>query len=120
MGDLNVSINNIGMRNSTKTFEANSAPLETKTLGMINFSSNNDYSVPLTFGEDGPTVYLRPDQMDAVKFTLTSATKNETMNELFGGGGPAVTVSVGGKSYSMSAKEMQTQLTGRGALMAGS
>lgn len=90
MGDLNVSVNNVGMNSSTKTFEANSALLENKALGMINFSSDNDYSVPLQFGEEGLTVCFRPDQIDAIKLSLSSASKNEVMGELFGGGGPSL------------------------------
>ncbi|PIQ28831.1 hypothetical protein COW36_09740 [bacterium (Candidatus Blackallbacteria) CG17_big_fil_post_rev_8_21_14_2_50_48_46] len=120
MGNLNVKIGNVGnLGNATKTYEANSAPLETKTLG-INGDKSNDFSVPLKFGDEGPTVYLRPDQVDAMKMALASATKNEDMGNLFGNGGPSVSVSVNGQAYTMSAREMQAQLSGHGALTAGS
>lgn len=121
MGNLNVRIGNVGpLGNASRTFEANTTPLETKTFGIINGDKSNDFSVPLRFGEQGPTVYMRPDQVDAIKMVLASATKNEDMGNIFGNGGPSVSVSINGQTYTMSARDMQSQLSGHGALTAGS
>lgn len=122
MGNLDLKIGNVGITgNATKTFEANSKPLETTTLG-INFDDSNDFSVPLKFGgDDGPTVYVTPDEVDAMKMTLVSATKNEDMGNILGNNtNPSVSVVVNGQSYTMSARDLQNQLSGHGMLTGGS
>lgn len=119
MGDMNLRISNVGMANATKEFEANSQPLETTTLGF-NLDESNDFSVPVNFGENGPTVYLTPDSVDAMKMALASATKNEAMGNLFGGGGNSVSVVVNGQTHSISARDLQNQLSGQGILTGGS
>jgi len=117
MGDGNLTIRNLGpAATGTRDFEANSKPLETTTMG-INFDKSNDYKVPLKFGgENGQTVFLRPDQVDAMKMALAGATRNEAIME----NGPSVSVSVNGKTLTMTAQEMQSQLSGQGVLTAGS
>ncbi|PKL74792.1 MAG: hypothetical protein CVV27_18685 [Candidatus Melainabacteria bacterium HGW-Melainabacteria-1] len=118
MGDLNVRIGNLGPAGTaSRTFEANSQPLET-TTAWINFDESNDFSVPLRFGsgEDAQTVFLRPDQVDAMKMALAGASRNEAISD----GSASVSVTVNGQSYTMSARDMQSQLSGRGALTAGS
>lgn len=118
MGNLKVNVGNLGPAGvGSRSFEANTKPLETSTLG-INLDASNDFSVPLRFGQgaEAKTVYLRPDQVDGIKMALAGASRNEAIN----GGGNSVTVNVGGQNLSMTAQEMQAQLSGRGVLTAGS
>lgn len=118
MGNLKVNIGNLGAAGTaSRTFEANAKPLET-TTAYVNFDKSNDFSVPLKFGkgDDSKTVYLRPDQVDAMKMALAGASRNDAIN----GGGNSVTMNINGENYSMTAAEMQAQLAGRGVLTAGS
>ncbi|MBF2053354.1 MAG: hypothetical protein IGS03_07795 [Candidatus Sericytochromatia bacterium] len=108
MTDTSLSIQ--GPR-SSQTFEANSTPLATKTMG-INFSEGNDFSVPMQI-PDGPEIYLRPDQIDGIKMWLAGASRN-ILNET------PVTVNANGQSYQMTAQQAQAALAGRGALTGGS
>lgn len=108
MSDGSISINT---RIGTKTYEANSKPLETKTLGLLNLDDSNDFSVPFQI-PDGPKVYFRPDQVDAIRMASMGNRLQQAMGE-----DPGVTITVNGKSYSISGQDLQTQLQGRGALM---
>ena len=108
MSDASISIKtNLGNR----TYEANSQPLETKTLGMINLSDNNDFSVPFQI-PDGPKVYFRPDQVDAIRMASMGNRIQQAMGE-----DPGVTISVNGTAYALSGQDLQTQLNGKGYLM---
>lgn len=99
MSDASLSItNSLTMR--TRTFEANSAPLETTTLG-INFSSSNDFNVKLQI-PNGPAVYLMPEQVDAIRLAASGARDIEDAN---------IQVSVGGRSYPVPQATIQ-QLQG--------
>jgi len=120
MPNVNVNIGNVGPSgNATRTIEANTQPLKTTTLG-INFDKSNDFTVPLAF-KDGPTVYLRPDQVDAMKMALASATRNEELgNAINGSNNQSISVVVNGQTHTMSARDMQSQLSGHGALTGGS
>lgn len=119
MGNLNVRIGNLGITGAdSRNFQANATPLETKSLNLFNFDKTNDYSVPLRFsGKDGEavTVYMRPDQVDAMKMALAGASRNEMLTDT-----PSVSVTINGQTYTMSAREAQTQLSGKGILTAGS
>lgn len=107
MANLNVSVGNVGPSgNGVRNFEASEKPLETNILG-INFDTSNDYTVPLKFGKDqkDQTVFITPTQAQAMKLVAASARTNEMLN-----GNDSVSVSVNGKSFSMSASDMVQQL----------
>lgn len=107
MSDASISIQ--GPRNS-QAFEANSTPLKTTTLG-INFSSDNDFSVPMQI-PNGPEIYLRPDQVDAIKFRI-AASRNSFDSET------PISIHVNGQAHHLTTQEAQAALAGRGALMGG-
>lgn len=118
MGNLQVTVGNLGPAGvGERRFEANSQPLNTTTLG-VNLDKSNDFSVPVTFrnGEESTRVYLKPDQVDAIKMALAGASRNEVIN----GGNASVSVNVNGQVLTMSASDLQGQLAGRGALTGGS
>lgn len=108
MTDASLSIQS---SRSSQTFEANSTPLATKTMG-INFSDGNDFSVPMQI-PDGPQIFLRPDQIDGIKMWLAGASRN-IMDET------PVTISANGQTYQLTAQQAQAALAGRGALTGGS
>jgi len=114
MGDASLSITN-SRSGATSTFEANSSALETTTLGF-NFSSANDYSVPLNVGDR--TVYLRPDQIDAIRMATSGAGSRGDINMETGEPIPqsTVTISVDGYSYHLNTQDVHNQLEGRGGL----
>ncbi len=104
MANLNVRVGNVGPSGQgVRQFEAAEKPLETTIMG-INFDTSNDYSVPLKF-DKGQTVFITPTQAQAMKLVAVSARTNEMLN-----GNDSVSVTVNGKSYSMSAEEMVRQL----------
>ncbi len=102
MANLNVKVSNLGPTGKDiKQFEAASKPLETNIMG-INFDTDNDYTVPLKFGDK--KVYITPDQAGTMKTLAKKAMSNEK------NGNDSVTVSIKGKQYTMSAKDMAKQL----------
>lgn len=113
MSDASLRITN-NRTNETRTFDANSRRLET-TTGPINFSERNDYSVPLNVGE-GTTIYLRPDQVDAIRMSTLGAGRPDFDSEGNERQRTGISVSVGGRTYNVSAEEVQRQLSGRGSL----
>jgi hypothetical protein len=113
MSDASLSITN-NRTQRTKTFEANSTRLETTTLG-INFDKSNDYSVPLNVCQ-GVTIYLRPDQVDAIRMSALGAGRPEFDSEGNERPRTGISVSVGGRTYNVPAAEIHRQLSGRGAL----
>lgn len=104
MGDLSLTVNNAGRINPTRNFEANSAPLETTTLG-INFDKGNDFSKELQIGKDGPKIYVTPDQAFALKVSLRNAEVDEAMS-----GGKNVSVVINGQTFTASAGFLKAQL----------
>jgi hypothetical protein len=100
---------------SVHTFEANSKPLET-TTAWINFDKSNDFSVPFQV-PDGPKIFLRPDQVDAMRMSALGASRADQMAEAMGEGKKtSVSISVGGQTYNVNAQEIQSQLQGKGVL----
>jgi hypothetical protein len=115
MGNLNVKISNLGLNGRlSRNFEANPKPLETTTLGL-NLSKDNDYNVPLRFGSGGPTVFLRPNQVDAMIVALNARKQGDMMGEISGETG-SVSVKINGQTHTMSAGEAISQLKSQGVL----
>lgn len=102
MGDLKLTVSNAGAVNPVRSFEANSAPLETTTMGF-NFSEANDFSKELQIGKDGPKVYVTPEQ----KFALNIALRNAEMHGLQE---QNVSVVIDGKTHTTTASFLRNQL----------
>lgn len=116
MGDASLSITN-SRTGATKNFEANSKEAVNKSVWQKIFGNDrsDDYNVPLNVGGDR-TIYLRPDQVDAIRMAAigggTRADIDMETGERKAQG--TITVTVGGESFNLNTQDVINQLQGRG------
>src|SRR5688500_16718918 len=106
------SLNISSFKGNVSSFEANSAPLATKTLGLLNFDKSNDFSKPLQLknadGSYGPNIYLRPDQIDAIRMQSLGGGRAAQLAEAMGEQSKAgITATVNGQTYKISNADIQ-------------